>query len=56
MTASGLSATAQTQLRVELGDVTRLEAAYARTSPSADDRAYLERRIVDLETRVRIRR
>lgn len=56
VTASGLSATAQTQLRVELGDVTRLEAAYARTSPSADDRAYLERRIVDLETRVRIRR
>lgn len=56
LTASGLSAAVQAQLRVELGDLTRLDAAYARATPTNDDRAYLERRIVDLETRVRIRR
>ncbi|MBE1529888.1 hypothetical protein GGC65_004344 [Sphingopyxis sp. OAS728] len=54
--SSGLSSSAQVQLRVELGDITRLEAAYGRTSPSSDDRSYLERRIVDLETRARVRR
>lgn len=54
--SSGLSATSQTQLRVEHGDLTRLEAAYARSSPSSDDRAYLESRIADLETRARVRR
>ncbi|HEV2081991.1 MAG TPA: hypothetical protein VGR32_05975 [Brevundimonas sp.] len=54
--ASGLSATAQTQLRVEHEDLLRLEAAYAQLRVSADDQAYLERRIVDLETRVRLRR
>lgn len=53
---SGLNATAQAQLRVEHEDLTRLAAAYARFSVSADDRAYLERRLLDLETRVRIRR
>lgn len=56
LASSGLSSTLQAQIRTELGDLTRLEAAYARSSPSADDRAYLERRIVDLETRARIRR
>lgn len=56
LTASGLSAAVQAQLRVELGDLTRLDAAYARATPTNDDRAYLERRIVDLETRIRIRR
>ncbi len=54
--SSSLNSSAQAQLRVELGDVTRLEAAYSRTSPSSDDRSYLERRIVDLETRARVRR
>jgi len=54
--ASGLSAAAQAQVRVEAGDLTRLDAAYARTTPSSDDRSYLERRIVDLETRARVRR
>jgi hypothetical protein len=54
--ASGLSTAAQAQLRVEHEDLSRLEAAYSRLSVSADDRAYLERRLVDLETRVRIRR
>lgn len=53
---SGLNATAQAQLRVEHEDLTRLAAAYARFSVSADDRAYLDRRLADLETRVRIRR
>lgn len=53
---SGLAVPVQAQIRVELGDLTRLEAAYSRTTPSSDDRAYLERRIVDLETRARIRR
>ncbi len=53
---SGLNAAAQTQLRVELGDLTRLDAAYSRATPSSDDKAYLERRIADLETRARVRR
>jgi hypothetical protein len=54
--SSGLSASAQAQLRVEHEDLTRLEAAYARLNASADDRAYLDRRLSDLETRARIRR
>lgn len=54
--ASGLSATAQAQLRVEHEDLTRLEAAYARLNASADERAYLDRRLTDLETRARVRR
>lgn len=54
--SSGLSATAQAQLRVEHEDLTRLEAAYARLSASADDRAYLDRRLGELETRARVRR
>lgn len=56
LSASGLNATAQAQVRVEVGDLTRLEAAYARATPSSDDRSYLERRIADLETRARVRR
>lgn len=54
--SAGLGRPAQAQLRVELEDLRRLEAAYAQLRPTADDQAYLERRIVDLETRVRIRR
>ena len=54
--ASGLTAAAQAQVRVEAGDLMRLDAAYARATPSSDDRNYLERRIVDLETRARVRR
>lgn len=56
LSASGLNAAAQAQLRVELGDLTRLEAAYSRTTATSDDRSYLERRIADLETRARVRR
>ena len=54
--SSGLSGAAQTQLRVEHGDLARLEAAYAQLSPTADDRAYLDRRLTDLEARARVRR
>ncbi len=54
--SSGLSASAQAQLRVEHEDLTRLEAAYARLNASADDRAYLDQRLTDLETRARVRR
>lgn len=54
--SSGLSSSAQAQLRVEHEDLMRLDAAYARFSASADDRAYLDRRIADLETRARVRR
>lgn len=54
--SSGLTAAGQTQLRVEHGDLARLEAAYARLTPTADERAYLERRLVELEARARVRR
>ncbi len=53
---SGLTTAQKTQLRVEHGDLVRLEAAYARTTPSSDDRAYIERRIADLEVRARVKR
>jgi hypothetical protein len=56
LSASGLNAAAQAQARVELGDLTRLAAAYDRATPSSDDRSYLDRRIADLETRARVRR
>lgn len=54
--SSGLTAAVQAQIRVEHEDLSRLEAAYARINATADDRAYLERRLTDLETRARIRR
>ena len=54
--SSGLSSIAQAQLRVEQQDLSRLEAAYARLSVSADERAYLERRLGELEVRARLRR
>ena len=40
-------------IRVELGDLQRLETAYARLNVSADDSAYLDRRIGELESRAR---
>lgn len=52
--ASRLSAAAQAQLRIEHGDLVRLAAAYERVAPTANDRAYLERRLVNLETRARV--
>lgn len=51
-----VTAQAQAQIRVELGDLTRLVAAYARLTTTAEERAYLESRLVDLETRARVRR
>lgn len=53
---SGLSAAARAQLLVEHGDLVRLEAAYARMNPTAEERAYLESRIANLESRARVRR
>lgn len=53
---SGLSASARAQLLVEHGDLVRLEAAYARLTPSSDERAYLDSRLANLETRARVRR
>lgn len=51
---SGLTAAARTQLLVEHGDLVRLEAAYARLTTSAEERAYLEQRLANLETRARV--
>ena len=56
LNTSGLGTLARAQVRVELGDLTRLAAAYARAAPTSEERSYLERRITDLETRARIRR
>ena len=53
---SGLSGAAKTQLRVEHGDLVRLAVAYERSSPTTDDRAYLERRLSNLEIRARVAR
>ena len=54
--ASRLSVAAQAQLRIEHGDLVRLASAYDRLTPTADDRAYLERRLINLETRARVAR
>jgi hypothetical protein len=54
--SSGLGSTAQTQLRVEHQDLSRSEAAYGRLNPSSEERAYLERRLTDLESQARVRR
>ena len=51
---SGLGVSARTQLLVEHGDLVRLEAAYARLTPTADEQAYLERRLAELELRARV--
>jgi hypothetical protein len=52
---AGLGMPARTRLQVELSDLSRLEAAYARLNPTAEERAYLDSRIADLETRARLR-
>jgi len=49
-----INRTEAADIRVELGDLTRLEAAYARTSPSRDDTDYLVRRLGELEVRARV--
>jgi hypothetical protein len=53
--SSGLSSAARAQLQVEYEDLTRLESAYARLTPSAAEQAYLDRRLSELETRARVR-
>ena len=53
--ASGLSTAARAQLQVEYEDLARLESAYSRLNPSAEEQAYLERRLAELETRARVR-
>lgn len=52
--ASRLSVAAQAQVRVEHGDLVRLATAYERVAPTAEERAYLERRLVNLETRAKV--
>ncbi len=54
--ASGLGVSARTQLLVEHGDLVRLEAAYARLTPTAEEQAYLDRRLAELELRARVAR
>ena len=54
--ASRLSVAARSQLLVEHGDLVRLASAYDRLTPTADERAYLERRLINLETRARVAR
>ena len=54
--ASRLSIAAQAQLRIEHGDLVRLASAYDRLTPTTDERAYLERRLINLETRARVAR
>jgi len=53
--SSRLSTAERTQLQVEYEDLTRLESAYSRLSVSADEQAYLDRRLSELETRARVR-
>lgn len=55
ISTSNLTASAQAQLRTEHGDLSYLEAAYARLTMSTDDRRYLENRLSDLERRLQIR-
>lgn len=49
-----INRTEAADIRVELGDLTRLEAAYARINPSRDDADYLTRRLGELEVRARV--
>ncbi|HYD23258.1 MAG TPA: hypothetical protein VEB68_00560 [Croceibacterium sp.] len=55
LASTGLSRAARAQLQVEYDDLTRLESAYARLSVSADERAYLDRRLAELEARAGVR-
>lgn len=51
-----LTLAARNQLLVEHGDLAKLDAAYARTEPTADERAYLARRLANLEVRAQLTR
>ena len=50
-----LDSVTRSQLQVEYEDISRLEAAYSRLGMSADEQAYLEHRLGDLETRAGVR-
>ena len=52
--SGAISSTEAAQLRLQHGDLARLEAAYGRSTPSADDSAYLARRLGELEVRARV--
>lgn len=54
--SSGLSTAARKQVLVEHGDPLQHKAAYARITPTSEERAYLERRITDFKARARLRR
>lgn len=54
--SAGLTAAARAQLLVEHGDLMRLADAYERTTPTAEEKAYLEQRLANLETRAKVRR
>lgn len=56
ITRGGLSAAVRAQLLVEHEDLARLESAYARLTPTAEERDYLDRRLTNLEARARVRR
>ena len=55
LSTSNLPRNTRAQLQVEYEDISRLEAAYARLSASAEERAYVERRLAELETRAGVR-
>lgn len=55
ISTSRLTVSAQAQLRTEHSDLSYLEAAYARLTPSVEERNYLERRLTDIEQRLQIR-
>lgn len=50
---SGVSRSEIERLRTELGDLTRLDAAYSADGLNADESSYLTRRLGELEQRVR---
>jgi Spy/CpxP family protein refolding chaperone len=54
LTSTRLSTAARAQLQTEYEDLVRLEAAYGRLNETADEQAYLDRRLGELETRARV--
>lgn len=53
--SAGLSNSVMAQLKVQHDDLSRLEQAYGRITTSADERAYLDRRLGELEVAVGLR-
>ena len=54
LASNRLSTPARAQLQVEYKDLARLESAYGRLNETADEQAYLDRRLAELETRARV--